>query len=181
MDIAIIAAVAEDGTIGDSGEMPWHYPKNLQKFKERTIGHPVIFGRKTYESIRQRIGGPLPDRTNIILTSTPNQVDRSLGETEKDAPQLLQTTHVYTARGILEALAVAATDNASEVYIAGGGNVYEQYLPLADIMYLTHIHESYDGDTRFPEWDDNEWEVVDTENHDELTFKTLHRKDFDSY
>ncbi|WP_199242271.1 dihydrofolate reductase, partial [Halorubrum sp. SD626R] len=119
LDIVLVAAVADNGVIGDDGGMPWHYPADLAHFKRLTTGHPVIVGRATYESIADRIGGPLPDRTSVVLTTR----DRDDG----DLPE-----GVVVANDLDEAVARAAADAADRgvdaVYVIGGATVYEQFL-----------------------------------------------------
>ncbi|WP_123624607.1 dihydrofolate reductase [Halorubrum sp. CSM-61] len=145
IDLVIVAAVAENGVIGDRGGMPWHYPADLAHFKRLTTGHPVIVGRATYESIADRIGGPLPDRTSVVLTTR-----------DLDLPE-----GAVVAGDIEEAVDLAAADAAdrgvAEVYVIGGATVYEQLLDRADRMVLTEVPERPDGDTRFPDWDAEAW------------------------
>ncbi|ABB33165.1 Dihydrofolate reductase [Geobacter metallireducens RCH3] len=129
MIVTIIAAMAGNRVIGKEGAMPWHLPDDLARFKAITMGHPVVMGRKTFESI----GRPLPGRLNIVLT-------RQAGY----AP-----SGVTVARTLAEALILAGT--AGEVFICGGGEVYREALPLADRIHLTVIHRAYGGDTTFPE------------------------------
>ena len=154
LDIVLVAAVADNGVIGDDGGMPWHYPADLAHFKRLTTGHPVIVGRATYESIADRIGGPLPDRTSVVLTT------RDLDD--GDLPE-----GVVVANDIDEAVARAAADAAGRgvdaVYVIGGATVYEQFLDRADRMVLTEVPERPEGDTRFPDWDADEWAAVDRE------------------
>ena len=154
LDIVLVAAVADNGVIGDDGGMPWHYPADLAHFKRLTTGHPVIVGRATYESITDRIGGPLPDRTSVVLTT------RDLDD--GDLPE-----GVVVANDIDEAVARAAADAAGRgvdaVYVIGGATVYEQFLDRADRMVLTEVPERPEGDTRFPDWDADEWAAVDRE------------------
>ncbi|WP_256402664.1 dihydrofolate reductase [Halorubrum salinum] len=154
LDIVLVAAVADNGVIGDDGGMPWHYPADLAHFKRLTTGHPVIVGRATYESIADRIGGPLPDRTSVVLTT------RDLDD--GDLPE-----GVVVANDIDEAVARAAADAADRgvdaVYVIGGATVYEQFLDRADRMVLTEVPERPEGDTRFPDWDADEWAAVDRE------------------
>ncbi|WP_128906464.1 dihydrofolate reductase [Halorubrum amylolyticum] len=149
VDLVLVAAVAENRVIGEDGGMPWHYPADLAHFKRLTTGHPVIVGRATYERIADRIGGPLPDRTSVVLTT------RGL-----DLPE-----GAVVANDIEEAVDLAAADAAdrgvSEVYVIGGATVYEQFLDRADRMVLTEIPEHPNGDTRFPDWDADEW--IETE------------------
>jgi dihydrofolate reductase len=157
-DLVLIAAVAENGVIGVGGEMPWHLPADLRHFKETTTGHPVIMGRHTYESIVAGLGEPLPGRTSIVLTTG-----------DLDAPE-----GVVLARGVEEALDAARDADDEVAYVVGGGTVYEQFLPLVDRMLLTEVHDSFDGDTHFPEFDD-EWVEVEREERDGFAFVTYER------
>jgi len=160
--LSLVAAVAENGVIGDDGGMPWHYPADLKRFKETTMGHPVIVGRTTYESIEERLGGPLPGRTNVVL-SRRDSLDLPEGAVQARDPE--------------EALGIAADALAPDretVYVIGGATVYEQYLGAADELLITEIPERPDGDTYFPELGP-EWREVDRERVGELTFVT-HRR-----
>jgi dihydrofolate reductase len=137
MVISIIAAMAENRVIGRGNEMPWDIPSELQQFKERTMGHPVIMGRKTFESI----GHPLPGRKNIIISCQ-----------QKFAPEGCIVVRDLQA-------AIAAGEGASEVFICGGEAVFREAMPLADRIYLTIIDEEFDGDAFFPEIPDDFVEV----------------------
>ncbi|WP_049983003.1 dihydrofolate reductase [Halorubrum sp. BV1] len=173
LDIVLVAAVADNGVIGDDGGMPWHYPADLAHFKRLTTGHPVIVGRATYESIVDRIGGPLPDRTSVVLTR------RGL---DGDRPK-----NVVVANDVDEAVSRAAADatdrGVDAVYVIGGATVYEQLLDRADRMVLTEVPERPEGDTRFPDWDADEWVAVerevapsdDTDRDGDLAFVTYER------
>lgn len=145
MDVAIIVAVAENGVIGADGGVPWHYPADLRHFKQETMGHPVIVGRTTFESIVDELGGPLPGRTNIVLSGS-----------DPDLPE-----DAVVATGIDEALDAArevGTRTSSETaYVIGGQKVYRQLLPRADRLVLTRIPGEYDGDTYWPGHDDERW------------------------
>lgn len=167
MEITVIAALAENRVIGKDGKMPWHYPVDLKRFKELTMGHPVIMGRVTYESILAGLGEPLPGRTTIVLTNSPDSVDASV-TTDDD-------TAVTVAISIEDALTAAAETRTDEVFVAGGATVYEQFLPQADRLELTEIHETYVGDTRFPPIDEDSWEEVAREDRVELSFVTYER------
>ena len=151
VDLVLVAAVAENCVIGDDGGMPWHYPADLAHFKRLTTGHPVIVGRATYESIADRLGGPLPDRTSVVLTTR-----------DLDLPD-----GAVVANDLDEAVALAAADAAdrdvSEAYVIGGATVYEQFLDHADRMVLTEVPGRPDGDTRFPDWDAAEWTETERE------------------
>jgi dihydrofolate reductase len=170
MDLVLVAAVAANGVIGREGEMPWHYPEDLAHFKETTTGHPVVMGRTTYESIAAQLDGPLPDRTNVVLSTS-----------DPDVP-----AEVLVAESVDDAVDVAA-DAADEMgvdtaYVVGGASVYEQFLPRADALVLTEIHDSYEGDTRFPEWEDGEgwtddgWAEVARDDREELSFVRYERR-----
>ncbi|MEI8651878.1 type 3 dihydrofolate reductase [Pseudoalteromonas sp. Hal273] len=145
MIISMIAAMANNRVIGLDNKMPWHLPADLQHFKKVTTGKPVIMGRKTFESI----GRPLPGRRNIIITRNSE----------------------YTAQGIEvvttpdAALELVAT--AEEVMIIGGGNIYEQFLPKAERLYLTFIDLDVKGDTQFPDYNKvaNWYVKEEQENH----------------
>jgi len=160
--IALIAAVADNRVIGRDGEMPWHLPADLRHFKTMTMGHPVIMGRLTYDSIAADIGGPLPGRTNIVLS--------------RGSPDL--PDEVIVADSIERAMDTAreATDDAETVYVIGGATIYEQFLPQADRLVLTEIQESYEGDTEFPAWDREEWTERSREDHDGFSFVEYERR-----
>lgn len=163
MELTLIAAVAENGVIGRNGEMPWYFPEDLERFKQRTLGHPVIVGRVTYESIVNRIDGPLPGRTNIVLTQHPERVD-----TSDPAVRVATTTD--------EAIQLAREAGAKRAFVAGGASLYEQFLPIADRLALTEIHEAFEGDTRFPDWERDNWQETERETRDELSFVTYERR-----
>ncbi|MBH0035045.1 type 3 dihydrofolate reductase [Pseudoalteromonas sp. NZS71_1] len=162
MIISMIAAMANNRVIGLDNKMPWHLPADLQHFKKVTTGKPVIMGRKTFESI----GRPLPGRRNIIITRNSE----------------------YTAQGI----EVVTTPEAAlelvfaveEVMIIGGGNIYEQFLPKAERLYLTFIDLDIKGDTQFPDynkvanWDVKEEQenLPDEKNKSSYKFVTLYKE-----
>lgn len=158
MRVTLVAAVAENGVIGSEGGMPWYYPEDLKHFKRTTVGHPVVMGRTTYESIVARIDGPLPDRLNVVLSSR-----------DLDLPE-----GAVHAGSVDEALSVAA-DHDDEVFVVGGATVYEQLLDRADRLVLTEIHERHDGDTYFPEWDREDWTEVERDDRAALSFVTYER------
>lgn len=157
MNKIIIAALAENGVIGKDGDIPWHHPKDLKHFKQLTTGNPVIMGRKTYESLPENYQ-PLPNRTNIVLTNSDFEADES----------------VEVANSLEEAynIAKSLSENA---FIIGGASVYKQALDTADKLVLTEIHESYEGDTYFPEINDENWKETKREDEEELSFVTYQR------
>ncbi len=143
MPISIIAAVARNGVIGKNNQMPWYLPNDLKYFKNTTLGHHVIMGRKNYEAE----GKPLPKRENIIVT-------RQAG---------YQAVGCAVVHSLEEALKLARHD--PEPFIIGGGNIYRQALPIADKLYLTRIEADIEGDVYFPKVGYEEWKLVWSENH----------------
>ncbi|OGZ29074.1 MAG: hypothetical protein A2835_00115 [Candidatus Niyogibacteria bacterium RIFCSPHIGHO2_01_FULL_45_28] len=158
MRISIIAAVAKNGVIGKNNSLPWNLPSDMKKFKELTIGKPVIMGRKTFESI----GKPLAGRVNIILTR--NSDFNAEGVAIVHSPE--------------EALQLVADQD--EIMIIGGESVYGQFLPRASRIYLTRVDSDFDGDSFFPPMDLDSWtEVIrETKEPDE---KNAHRHTFFVY
>lgn len=132
--IGLIVAHTKNRVIGKDGSMPWNIPGELSRFRELTTGNVVIMGRRTYESI----GKPLPNRYNIILSKT----------------QRFETENCTTAGSLEEALRIAGD---RDIFIGGGGKLYEKAIPLVDKMYITEIDAVIDGDTFFPEFDKNEF------------------------
>ncbi|CAM3800825.1 type 3 dihydrofolate reductase [Xenorhabdus thuongxuanensis] len=143
MIISLIAAMAMDRVIGMENAMPWTLPGDLAWFKRNTLAKPVVMGRVTYESI----GRPLPGRLNIVISNQPASDDR------------------VTWVNSIEA-ALSAAGDAKEVMVMGGGKIYEQFIPLANRMYLTHIDAEVIGDTDFPDYEPDEWDSTFTEYHD---------------
>ena len=133
--VYLVAAVAANGIIGAGNRMPWHLPEDLKHFKELTLGHPVIMGRKTFESILASLGKPLPGRENIVVSRTPG----------------LEIPGVSIASSIEGALAFCIGEPM--VFVIGGGEIYKAALPLADGLVMTEIRKDFDGDTKFPEYD----------------------------
>ncbi len=134
MTVTLVAAIARNGVIGVDGGLPWHLPDDLRRFKELTLGHVLVMGRKTYESI----GHPLPGRTTIVVTRSPSW-DSAAAE-------------VRVAGSVSDAIeAAAALDD--EVFVVGGAQVYAAALPLADRLELTWVDAEPEGDTTFPELD----------------------------
>ncbi|APF41463.1 dihydrofolate reductase [Neomicrococcus aestuarii] len=143
----MIWAQSTNGVIGDAGSMPWHLPEDLQHFQRVTSGHPIIMGRRTWESLPPRFR-PLKDRTSIVLTS---QEETSKEVTEKGGLVVSATA---------DAMELARKQpGAEEIWVIGGGKLYEALLPLADTLVITRIDLELEGDTRAPELTD-EWEQV---------------------
>ncbi len=163
LTVTIVAAVAENGVIGRDGELPWHYPEDLRHFRETTMGHPVVMGRRTYESIVDRIGEPLPGRTNVVLST--RDLDLPAG-----------AVHADSVSAALDAASEALDPGRDAVYVIGGASVYEQFLPLADRLVLTEVSRTPEGDTHFPAVDWSTWEAVERNEREELTFVTYERR-----
>jgi dihydrofolate reductase len=157
MRVSIIAAVAKNGTIGVENRLPWRLPADLRHFKTLTMGHHLIMGRKTFESV-----GTLPGRPTIVVSR------RGLAE----CPQ-----GVRVAPSVPEALDVARRAGETEAFIAGGAEIYRVGLDYADRMYLTRIEKSFAGDARFPDFDAEEWSEVEKRTH-EPDEKNPHRFSF---
>lgn len=150
MELVLIAAIAANGVIGREGTLPWHFPEDLAHFKETTMGHPVIMGRVAFEDIMEMLGEPLPGRTNIVLTR--GAISFPPG--------------VIRAGGIDEAVAAARETDAETAYVAGGATVYAQFLPRADRMLLTELHEAHEGDVSFPDWEPDRWRERSRQSHE---------------
>jgi dihydrofolate reductase len=141
--ISLIVAASTNNVIGSGGDLPWKLSADLQRFKALTMGKPIIMGRKTWESI----GRPLPGRKNIVVTRQPGY--EAVGCTVVASPDQ----------------AIEAADEAGEIMIIGGGNLYRQFLPVADRIYLTRVHAEIEGDTLIPELLPSDWRTVSSESH----------------
>jgi len=141
MRISLVAALALNSVIGRDGGLPWHLPADLKRFKRLTLGHPILMGRATYESI----GRPLPQRRNLVLSRSGFHADGVEVFSDLDA-------------------AFAAVADVDELMVIGGARVYREALPRADRLYLSVVHGEFEGDTRFPPIDPMAWTVVSTEH-----------------
>lgn len=141
---AIIAAIAENGVIGRENRLPWHLPRDLRFFRDTTIGHTIVFGRKTFESLCR---GSLPGRRNIVITERRNY--------ESDG---IEVFHSLSA--VLEAMT-----GDDEVFICGGAELYAAALPLVEQLYLTRVAATPVGDVMFPEVDWSEWQLATETRH----------------
>lgn len=150
--ISIIVACSENNVIGKDNGLIWRLSNDLKRFKALTTGHAIVMGRKTFESI----GRPLPNRRNIILS-------KNLGA--MDGCEIMRSTD--------EVLELAKSTD-EELFIIGGGQVYEQFLPFADKLYLTLVHTEAEGDTFFPDLNRDEWTEVARES-----FKADEKNEFD--
>ena len=141
-----IAAVAKNNVIGKDGKLIWHIPEDLKRFKRLTLGHPMIMGRKTFESFPK----PLPGRTHIVLSSTPNK----------------NTENIIWIDSIEKAINTAKELDNEKAFIIGGGNIYRQTIDLVDELEITEIDASFDGDTFFPEIDKTIFKLKKSEKAD---------------
>ena len=163
MIISLIVAMDEQRGIGVEGRLPWHLPADLKRFKSLTMGHHLIMGRKTYESI----GNPLPGRTMIIVTRNPNY----------------QPDGCMVARSLETAIEFARMGMYNEAFIIGGGEIFNEAIDLADRIYLTLVHTNIPVNIFFPEYSPGDWEEVesdfnpaDEKNQYPFTYKILTRK-----
>jgi dihydrofolate reductase len=141
--VYLVAAVAANGIIGANGKLPWHFPEELKHFKQLTLGHPIIMGRRTWESLK----GPLPQRENIVVTRTPGY----------EAPG------AAVASSLEAALAMCAGEPVA--FVIGGTQLFKESLPIAAGLVLTEIRRDYAGDTWFPQWDRSQWRESQREAH----------------
>ena len=158
--ISIIAAVADNYAIGNLNKLPWHLPADLKHFIQLTIGHTVVMGKRTFESLPS---GPLPNRKNIVLTSI---MSEGVNEGYYEADSLEDVFYLC--------------ENEDQVFIIGGTSVYKQTIDKADALYITWIHSKFTADTYFPEINFDEWEEVSREDFD-VDEKNLYPYSFVEY
>lgn len=159
MIVSLIVAAADNNVIGMDNKMPWHIPEDFKYFKKITTEKPCIMGRKTYESIIDHLGKPLPNRTSYVITRNPD----------------------YDAKHVFDDLSKAiqqAGHEANEIMIIGGAQIYKQALDdnLVNRVYLTRVHQSPEGDAFFPELDDNKWTEVSRDDRDGFSFLVFERR-----
>jgi len=143
--ISLIVAKADNGVIGRDNKMPWHIPAELKHFKARTMGKPIIMGRKTFDSL----GRVLPGRPHVVISRS----------------ALSLPANCYAARSLQEAISTAQTlAEQGEVVVIGGAEIYRQALPLVDRLYLTEVHIEPEGDTWFPELNPGDWQETERED-----------------
>ncbi len=139
--ISIIVAIAQNGVIGNENQLLWHISEDMRYFRATTSGHPIIMGRKTYDSICR----PLPKRTNYVITH-----------------QDISIEGCEVVHSLEEAL--SQISNQEEIFIIGGAQIYELALPIANRLYITNVEREYSGDTHFPQWNKNEWKLIKSES-----------------
>jgi dihydrofolate reductase len=155
MTVILIAAVGSNGVIGRDNDLPWRIREDLQHFKQLTLGHTLVMGRKTYDSI----GRPLPGRRTVVVTRQPDWAAQADG--------------VEVAHSLDHALKLA---DGNDAYVAGGGEIYRQALPLGDRLELTEVAQSPAGDVTFPAFDRAEWTETARTPHDGFSFVTYTRR-----
>lgn len=141
--VYLVAAVASNGIIGANGALPWHLPEDLKHFKRLTLGHPVIMGRRTWESLK----APLAGRDNIVVTRTPGY----------------EAAGAAVASSLQAALALCLGEPV--VFVIGGSQLFAESLPLASGLVMTEIYRDFEGDTWFPQYDRSRWKETQRERH----------------
>jgi dihydrofolate reductase len=144
--VALVAALARNRVIGRRNELPWRLPEDLRRFRTLTMGHPVVMGRKTHESILGAIGRPLPGRLSIVVTRSANYA----------APGCVVATSLEAA--------LSAAGPAEDIFVIGGAEIYRAALAHADRLHLTEIDADYEGDARFPALPPDRWREVSRES-----------------
>ncbi|HET6253165.1 MAG TPA: dihydrofolate reductase [Puia sp.] len=148
MTISLIVAASTNNVIGKANGMVWNLPNDTKYFKNTTWGMPVIMGRKTYESMSSE---PLPGRFNIVIT--------------RQRDWVANNPKVQVAGNLAAAIRLAEATDSKEAFVAGGGQIYAEALPLADKIYLTRVHAVVEGDAYFPEFDETRWEMISNMDH----------------
>lgn len=146
MKISIIVAVSQNGVIGKDNQLIWRLPDDLKRFKNLTLGHPIIMGRKTFDSI----GKALPGRISIVITRNPD----------------FFAENVLVVHNLTDAVEKARQTGTDEVFVIGGGNIYEQALGLSDKLYLTKVYAKIEGDTYFELPDPENWQEIERILHE---------------
>jgi dihydrofolate reductase len=159
MELVSVAAVAENGVIGEDGELPWpSIPADKQQYRSRIADHPVILGRRTFDSMRD----DLPGSAQIVLSRTEQTFD-------------VPTAHY--AGDVDETVAVAESLDSEVAYVIGGQAIYELFQPHVDRMALSRVHGAYEGDRVYPAWDESDWELVESTEYDRFTLEEWVRRD----
>ena len=158
MDLGLVVAVSENNVIGNNGDIPWHIPADMKLFKQITTGNTVIMGRRTYESLPDSYR-PLPNRNNIVVSTT------------------LSTTDDFQACSSYDDALAASIGYGTDVFIIGGQSLYEKSMPDVDVMYISHVHGEFEGDTFFPEFNIEDWKVDNFERFKDFDHVVYRRKE----
>lgn len=145
MQISLIVAAAQNGVIGRDNQLIWHLPEDLKQFRRMTTGHPIIMGRKTFESI----GKPLPNRTSIVITRNHNW----------------SFDGVVVVNSLVEAIEVARQTGTDEAFVIGGAEIYRHALPIVDKIYLTEVKVNFEGDAYFEILNPTDWQEISRIHH----------------
>ena len=151
---SLIVAIGVNGLIGKGNDLPWHYPEDLKYFKKVTSGHPVFMGYNTFLSIYNRLGKPLPNRTNYVLTY----------EDELPGDAI-----------VVKNLDQFVKEQEEEVFCIGGKMIYQMVLPYADRLYITRVNKEYQGDVFFPSYDESKFKLVSSRESGDLTFEVYEK------
>lgn len=156
MSISLVAAIAKNDVIGNNNELPWYLPEDLKRFKKITEGKTVVMGKKTFDSIIAKLGRPLPNRLNIVLSRQRN---------------------LPLPKGVilLNDLEQLKKLDKEEIIIIGGGEIYRLFIDLADKMHITHIDQEVEGDVYFPKIDPQIWQKISEEKHEGFSFVDYER------
>lgn len=164
MKISMIVAMAKNGVIGANNSIPWHLPEDLKKFRRLTTGHPILMGRRTFESLPN----VLPGRDHIIITRNPGYKESNARARSSD--------RVFIAGTPMEAVDMArerllcGPASSDEVFVIGGSEIFQQMMPFADRIYLSLLKEEFPGDAFFPTIEQSQWQVVESEAFDRFDF-----------
>jgi dihydrofolate reductase len=159
MELVSVAAVAENRVIGDDGSLPWEsIPADKQQYRERIASHPIILGRRTFESMRDN----LPGSRQLVLSRQERAFD------VKTASRV---------SGVEDAIETARTLDSETLYVIGGGAIYDLFQPHVDRMVLSRVHGEYEGDSYYPEWDEVDWTLADETAYDRFTLREWTRND----
>lgn len=161
MELASVAAIADNRVIGRDGEVPWHLPEDKRQYRARIAEAPVLLGRRTFEAMLD----DLPGRAQIVLSRTPREAPVASAEYVTDVDSAIE-------------LAANLTD--ATAYVIGGAAIYHLFQPHLDRMFLTRVPGTYEGDAYYPEWDDDEWRLVAETAYDGFTVQEWERQDADS-
>lgn len=163
--VSAIVAMSKNRCIGRDNDLPWHIPEDLKHFKRVTMGKPIIMGRKTFQSIVDSLGKPLPGRDNIVISRSGFEAEGAIV-----CPDLESAIDKAKER--------AADKGMDEIFIGGGGQIFALALPMTERIYLTEVHRHVDGDAFFPALAESEWRETESHSHEgdpPFTIKTLER------
>ncbi|WP_135364875.1 dihydrofolate reductase [Halosimplex halophilum] len=156
MELISVAAVAENGVIGRDDEVPWDLPADKEQYRARVAGHPTVYGRRTYEMFSDP-----PGSAHVVLSRTERRYDRE---------------NAHHAASVAEAVEILESLGADRAYVLGGAGIYALFQPHLDRMVLTRVPGEYEGDTYYPEWDEADWRLVETDEYENFTVETWERR-----